>query len=626
MNTDSLGENKIAIVAITRRGVELGRRLKLLLPASRLYLPEKFAASPKAAEYAFSSPVTEVVREVFRRYRYLVLIMATGIAVRLLATELQDKHKDPGVVVIDDAGTFAVSLLSGHLGDANGLTKRVASFLGAQPVITTASDINETISVDLLGKEFSWEIEDNNHITGVSAAVVNGEPVGIYQDAGERNWWPEARPLPDNVCTFTSIESLHRSHSQAALIITDRVLDERQLALLPTHTITYRPRSLVIGIGCNRGTKSTEIEEAVAAVLSAHKLSIRSIRNIATIDLKKDESGLLEFARRYRLPIDYFDKEALSRAKFPSRPSASALRHVGTPSVCESAAILSSGDPALIVSKERFKGAVTIAVSRLPLDCQKKEGKLFLVGLGPGSPDCMTFRAREAIDRSEVVIGYNAYIKLIEPFLSHKEVIATGMGAEVERAKTAVSLGRDGKKVSMVSSGDAGIYGMAGLVGEILREQPGDKLDIEVIPGVTSLVAASALLGTPVTGDFASISLSDYLVSWEDITQRLTLAAQGNFVIVLYNPRSKKRRHQLAEAREIILQYRSPSTPVGIVTNAFREKQQVIITNLEHVLDYEIGMNTTIIIGNSTTFTVNGWMVTPRGYHTKYSLRDEAAR
>ena len=534
MNDDSLRKKRgIAIVAITRKGVALGQRLRRLLPGSHLYLPERFAAEPKLDEHSFSSPAKEVVREVFSRYRYLVLIMAVGIAVRLVASELRDKHKDPAVVVVDDAGSFSVSLLSGHEGGANQLAREIASLLGTHPVVTTASEVSETI--------------------------------------------------------------------------------------------IYRPKSLVLSIGCNRGTQCTEIEAAVSRVFSEHGFSIKSIRNIATIGIKKNEIGLLEFARKYRLPIEYFDKETLCKVKFPSTPSPEVLRHVGTPAVCESAALLSSGNPTLLIPKVSYGRAVSIAVARLPFDSHRspKSGKLFLVGIGPGNPEHMTFKARDAISHSEVVVGYKTYIKLIEPYLGQKEVIATGMGAEVERVKMAISLAKKGRSVSIVSSGDTGIYGMAGLVGEILRQQSGDELDIEVIPGVPLLVASATLLGAPITGDFVTISLSDYLVPWEEITLRLRLAAQGNFVIVLYNPRSQKRKRQLIKAREIILQYRSPSTPVGIATNAYRQKQEVVITDLEHMLDYEIGMNTTIIVGNSATFTLDGWMVTPRGYRTKYDLSSE---
>jgi len=525
MNVDSPTKKDIAIVAITRKGVALGQRLKRLLPGSHLYLPEKLAVELKLDEYPFSSPIKEVVREVFSRYRYLVLIMAVGIAVRLVASEIRDKHKDPGVVVVDDAGSFSVSLLSGHEGGANQLAREIASLIGANAVVTTASEVSETI--------------------------------------------------------------------------------------------IYRPKSLVIGIGCNRGTGCTEIEAAVSRVFLEHALSIKSIRNIATITLKKNEAGLLHFARKYRLPIEYFDKETLRSLKSPS-PSLQVLRHVGTPAVCESAALLSSGSNSLIVTKVSCNRTVTIAVARFAV-----RGKLFLVGIGPGNPEHMTFKAREAISNSEVVVGYKSYIKLIEPYLGQKEVIATGMGAEVERVKMAISLAKKGRSVSIVSSGDTGIYGMAGLVGEILGEQSGDDFDIEVIPGVPLLVASATLVGAPISGDFVSISLSDYLVPWQEITLRLELAAQGNFVIVLYNPRSQRRKRQLIKAREIILQYRSPSTPVGIATNAYRQKQEVVITDLEHMLDYEIGMNTTIIVGNSATFTLDGWMVTPRGYRTKYDLSSE---
>jgi cobalt-precorrin 5A hydrolase/precorrin-3B C17-methyltransferase len=508
----------IAIVAVTERGVALGRRLKQLLPANHLYLPQKLALVQKPGEYPFSSPAREAVRDVFRRYRQLVLVMAVGIAVRLVAPELKDKRKDPGVVVVDDAGLFSVSLLSGHEGGANELARKIASLIGASAVVTTASEVSKTAS----------------------------------------------------------------------------------------------PKNLVLGIGCNRGTKALEIEEAVAQVFSENGLSLESIRSIATIDIKKNEGGLLGFARKYRLPIDYFNKEALSKVKSP-RPSAAVLKHVGTPAVCEAAALLSSSG-SLIVPKVSHKRAVTIAVAA--------RGKLFLVGIGPGELEQMTFKAREAINQSEVVVGYKNYIKLIEPYISHKEVIATGMGAEVERVKTAISLAEKGGVVSLVSSGDSGIYGMAGLVGEVLGGQGGD-IDIELVAGVPLLVASATLLGAPISGDFASISLSDYLVPWEEIARRLELAARGNFVIVLYNPRSRKRRCQLTKAREIILKHRPPSTPVGITTNAYREEQEVVVTDLEHMLDYEIDMNTTVIVGNSATFNLDGWMVTPRGYKSKYDLTKE---
>lgn len=609
-----MATDEIAIFAITRNGVSLGRRLRQQLPGSHLYLMEKFAADSGSGEHPFRMSVKEMVGEFFDKYRYLVLIMAVGAAVRLLAPKLRDKHRDPGVVVMDEQGTFVVSLLSGHGGGANELATRIASLVGAQPVITTASDVAGTVAVDLLGREWGWEIEDDSNVTRVSAALVNGECIGVYQETGETEWW--TGPLPDNISIFDSMESLVGSNCQAGLIITDRILGGEGQTL-PCGTVVYRPKSLVIGIGCNRGTECSEIERAVTRVFQEHGLSLNSIRNIATIDLKRDEAGLLEFGGKYGLLVEYYDKGSLSKATFPSSSSAVVGKHTGTSAVCEPAAVLSSGGGSVIVPKVQYDRAITIAVARLSFDShrEQKRGKLFLVGIGPGAPGCMTFRARQAIDQSQVIIGYQTYVRQIEPFLSRKEVILSAMTQEVQRVNRAISLVGEGKTVAIVCGGDAGIYGMAGLVGEVLGGQPGNTIDVEVVPGVPALTAAAALLGAPLMNDFATISLSDYLVPWSDIRKRLEMAAQADFVIVLQNPKSKKRQRQLVEAREIILRYRHGNTPVGIASNAYRQNQEIVITDVEHMLEHEIGMGTTLIIGNSETFSLNGWMVTPRGYH-----------
>ena len=626
MNSDSFLANTMAITAITKKGVALGRRLNQLVPDSHLYLPEKFADEELSGEFRFVPPAKKVIRQVFSQYPYLILIMAVGAVVRLLASELRSKCEDPAVVVVDEAGTFVVSLISGHGGGANELAKKVAHLIGAQPVVTTASEVSATIAVDLLGKEFGWELETSDNLNKVTASVVNDECTGIYQDTGERNWWKRDSPLPSNVHVFSSIEDLIKSNCKAAIIISDQVLSKEN-QLPPNGALVYRPRSMVVGIGCNRGTKAHEIEQAVLSLFSEYRLSIKSIRNLATIDLKKSETGILEFARKYNLPIEYYNKETLSKVGFPSDPSLAALEHVGTPTVCEAAAILSSGIPNLVIPKTSYARTVSIAVARLSFDTLRspKSGKLFLVGLGPGAMEHMTFRAKEALSASDVVVGYKSYAKLVEPLITHKEVITTGMTEEVRRATIAVNLAQKGKAVSLICSGDSGIYGMAGLVGEISQRR-GDKLDAEVVPGVPALVASAALLGAPLTGDFACISLSDHLVPWEEISQRLELAAQANFVIIIYNPRSKKRQRQLAKAKGIILQYREPTTPVGVVNNACREGQKVIITDMQHLLDHEIDMNTTIIVGNSDTLTFDKWMITPRGYSKKYDLITEALK
>ena len=619
---------KTAIVAITNNGVKLGQQLAYLFPESHLYVPDKFACEQKERVCTFQGAIGETIKKIFGKYESLILIMAMGIAVRVIASEIKDKHQDPAIVVIDEKGTFVVSLLSGHIGGANELTKRIASSIGAHPVITTASDLNETIAVDLLGKEFGWELDNIANVTMVSTALVNGEKIGIYQDAGEQNWWAKAKPLPSNIHIFASLEALKEASCSAALIITDHVLSREYQEFLG-RAVLYRPKSLVIGIGCNKGISCHRIEEAITQVFREHGLSMKSIRNLATIDLKRHEQGLLEFALKYNLPMEFFPRENLEQVGFPSNPSSVAFKYVGVHAVCEPSALLSSENTSLIVPKVKL-GDITISVARLSYTERKsgKEagnqiGKLFIVGLGPGDSEHLTFEAKEIITNSDVIVGYRTYVRMIKDMVGSKQVIATGMGEEIKRASEAVSLACAGKTVSLVSSGDPGIYGMAGLVMELLRSKDyphAADLQVQVIPGVPAFSAASALLGAPLMHDFASISLSDLLTPWKVIALRLHMAAKGNFVIALYNPRSKKRQRQLIEAREILLKYRSSSTPVGIVDNAHHDKQKVNITDLEYMLDFDIGMSTTIIVGNSTTFTFNEWMVTPRGYDAKYRL------
>lgn len=247
-------------------------------------------------------------------------------------------------------------------------------------------------------------------------------------------------------------------------------------------------------------------------------------------------------------------------------------------------------------------------------------GKLYLVGIGPGGREHTTPRAVRAIEESDVIVGYKSYLGLVEELLEGKEVFATGMRHEVERAKQGVELALKGRRVAMVSSGDPGIYAMASVVFEYLAENSA-KLEVEVVPGITSANASAALLGSPLGNDFAVISLSDLLTPWRAIERRLELAAKGDFVIVLYNPKSSKRSWQLDKAREIVLSHRDAATPVGMVRNAYREGCRVTVTTLGEMHRHEADMLTTVIIGNSQSFLYEGWMITPRGYRRKYSLR-----
>ena len=254
-----------------------------------------------------------------------------------------------------------------------------------------------------------------------------------------------------------------------------------------------------------------------------------------------------------------------------------------------------------------------------------KKGKLYVVGVGPGSHDHMTYRAKQVIEESEVIVGYETYVGLVEDLIAGKEVYRYPMTQEVDRANQAIGFAESGRVVSLVSSGDPGIYGMVGLIYEILAEKGWDAnsgIYVESVPGVSSLNSCAALVGSPLMTDFAVVSMSDLLVPWNIIVKRVEAAALGDYVTVIYNPASKKRVHQLRDTREIFLKHRKPDTPVAIVKGAYRESQEVVVTTLDKMLDYQdmLGMITTVIVGNSSTYNYKGMMINPRGYSSKYEL------
>lgn len=254
-----------------------------------------------------------------------------------------------------------------------------------------------------------------------------------------------------------------------------------------------------------------------------------------------------------------------------------------------------------------------------------KTGKIMLVGLGPGAVEHMTGRARAAIAEADTIIGYVTYVRLVADLIAGKEVIKKSMTEELDRAIEALDRARQGKKVALISSGDAGVYGMAGPTFEVLFQAgwtPDSEIEVEIVPGASALNTCAALVGAPLTHDFCAISLSDLLTPWPTIARRLDAVAYADFVVALYNPKSGRRTRQIQEAQRIFLRHRDPETPVAIVKSAFRPKQRLEFTTLEKMAEADIGMLSTVLIGNSNTFIQGGLMVTPRGYANKYDVAE----
>ncbi len=352
-----------AIIALTRTGTDTGRRLRALLPNSVLYAPERFLtpADQAGGAIGYATSVRQVLQLAFNQHHALICLMAAGIVVRDLAPVLRSKHTDPAVVVLDEQGRHAVSLLSGHKGGANALAEQVAHLLGGLAVLTTASDGQQLPALDLLGRDTGWQLEQKEALTAVIAALVNGESVAVWQDAGSADWLPS--PLPPNLACYDSFEALRAAAPAAALLITARQIPADWLAAGPPIVI-YRPPCLVVGVGCNRGTAATEILQNVRTTLAEAGLVAAGVAAVATIEDKQDEIGLLEMCERQNWPLKIFSREQIAAVENLPTPSEWAHKALGVAGVAEPAALLAANATELLVAKQKYAN-VTVAVAQI---------------------------------------------------------------------------------------------------------------------------------------------------------------------------------------------------------------------------------------------------------------------
>jgi cobalt-precorrin 5A hydrolase len=350
-----------AIVAITKHGVEQARKLHASFGHSDLYYMSKFGRGDEQEKgiQLFEGSVRLLFPALFPAYKGLIIIISLGAVIRMIAPLLQDKKKDPGIVVIDDKGEHVISVLSGHLGGANELTREVAAAIGARPIITTASDVQGTIAVDLFGRRFGWVWESEEKLTPVSASVVNEERVAVVQESGESGWWLYDTPLPANIRTYGSLSEGLLAKPQAALVVTHRILSSEEEAIL-ANGVLYRPKVIALGIGCNRGTAAEEIEAAVRQSLAELGLSIKSVQAVCTIDLKKDEEGLLAVVNKFGWELVTYTPEQLNEATIEA-PSDTVFKFTGAYGVSEPAVKLYTGSTDLALVKKK-SGNVTISV------------------------------------------------------------------------------------------------------------------------------------------------------------------------------------------------------------------------------------------------------------------------
>ncbi|RZS89840.1 cobalt-precorrin 5A hydrolase/precorrin-3B C17-methyltransferase [Motilibacter rhizosphaerae] len=526
----------------------------------------------------YPRPVADALRQAWGECDQVVAFLAVGAAVRLVAPLLHDKHTDPGLVCVDEGRRHAVAVLGGHAGGANALTHRLSAVLGTEPVVTTATDATAVPGLDTLG----WPVE--GAVAAVTRAVLDGTPVRLASDAT----WP-LPALPANV----------GEDGEMVLAVTDRELP------LDGRTAVLRPPSLVLGVGSSRGVAAEEVLALVDAALAEAGLSPASVGVLATVDLKADEEGILEAARSRGWAVEVHPAAVLAEVEVPN-PSAVVAAEVGTASVAEAAALVTAGSGAELLVHKQKSPMATVAVAR-----RRPRGRLAVVGLGPGARDLLTPRAAEELARASVVVGLDQYLDQVRDLLRPgATVLASGLGDEEARARTAVEQAQLGHAVALIGSGDAGVYAMASPALDVA----GDDIDVVGVPGITAALAASALLGAPLGHDTAYVSLSDLHTPWEAIERRLRACADGDFVVVFYNPRSRQRDWQLGTALEILLSRRPSTTPVGVVRNASRSDEAVIVSTLADLDPADVDMYSLVVVGSSNTRMVAGRMVTPRGY------------
>jgi len=520
--------------------------------------------------------VAEVVPSRWVDVDGFVLFVATGAAVRIVAPLLRDKATDPAVVCVDEAGRFAVALCGGHAGGANALARSVAAALGATPVVTTATDAVDLPSLDQLPGFVA---------TGDVAEVTKAMLDGRLPQVDVRLLWPLPALLPPS------------GPGPERIVVTD--LD------LPSApgVVALHPPSLVAGVGASTGAPADAVEPLLVTALGRAGLARESVGELATIDRRATDQAVAALG----LPVRAFSADALALVDVPT-PSEAVRAAVGTASVAEAAALLAAGPGAELVVAKHVAPQATVAVARR----RGPRGHLAVVGLGPGSTAHRTPAAEVAVRGAEVVIGYGPYVDACADLLTaSQEVVRSPIGDETVRAKQAVSEAGAGRRVALVCSGDAGVYAMASLTLEVAGDV---GVDVEVVPGITAALATAALLGAPLGHDHVVISLSDLLTPWSAIEPRLRAAAAADLVVALYNPRSRGRTWQFDATRDILLEHRSPTTPVGVVTDATRPGQAMQLTTLAEVDPNDVGMTTCVIVGSSTTRVIGGRMVTPRGY------------
>ncbi|MBC7281248.1 precorrin-3B C(17)-methyltransferase [Hoeflea sp.] len=597
-----------AIIILSEAALPLARRLAASLGGEVHGLDRRIT---QRVDVTFTEAGSHLA-SLFLGGRPIIGLMAAGAMIRLLAPHLGDKMNEPPMLAVSEDGSAVVPLLGGHHG-ANDLARDIAAITDGFAAITTAGDLKFGVALDAPPEGYA--LANPEAAKQVMADLVAG---GSARLEGHAPWLAHSRlPLSED--------------GGIVLAVSDEAMSP------PENGLLFHPKTLVLGIGCERGASGDEALTLALDSLAQAGLSPQSVGLVASIDVKADEAAVHHVARHFGCPARFFDAATLE-AETPrlKNPSDIVFAEVGCHGVAEGAALAAAGASGELVAEKRKSRRATCAIGRAVTPFTganlpgRARGKLMVVGIGPGSDGWRSPEVSQMVAASTDLVGYSLYLDLLGPLADGKARHDFDLGKEEARVRHAMELAGEGRSVALVCSGDAGIYAMATLVFELLDKADGAegladaarRIEIAVSPGISALQAAAARAGAPLGHDFCTISLSDLLTPWEDIQRRVRAAGEGDFVIAFYNPVSKKRRTQLAWARDSLLTHRPASTPVILATNLGREGELIRIVPLGELDVDDVDMLTVVVVGSSNSSTVTTgdgrtWVYTPRGYARK---------
>ncbi len=604
---------KVVAISFSVQSEEFINSLRGLEFLDEFYISSCLENKHVNGQYLKKINAKEFIQKHWGKIDIFLFVGSISATIRLISPLLISKEEDPGVIVIDKKFSNIIPLIGIHQTICHEIALKLANLFDGNLVMTNNSKFEKFLDLDAFGRDWGWDRSGSmNNWSNLVIKQSNKQQIFVNQYSGNK-LWKESE-------SSKKIKYLSRNH---------KVEKEENTFFISTknnHKMAWHPRTLWIGVGCERNTSAKFVEDCINKLFIKYEISFLSIAGLATVDIKKDEQAFIDITKTKNWPIKFFKNKDLLKVDVPN-PSKIVFEEIGTFSVAEAASLLACGTEGgqILIKKNIFKhkdpsgknlGAVTLAIAESKQQFAPDRGFVHVIGSGPGDLSYLTCESKAALSQCSVWIGYKRYLDLLNPLMRHDQVrINSELTQEKQRCLDAISLAQQGIKVALISSGDAGIYGMAGLLIELIQ-----KIDFQfrpsfaIHPGISSLQLAASLAGAPLMNDFCAISLSDKLTPWENIKKRINGALVGDFVAVIFNPQSNERNWQLKTTIEMFLEYREKTTPVLVARQVGRDQQTKRIFNLESIPINEIDMLSIIIIGNSSTKLVNNFLISPRGY------------